>query len=165
MAYSTLSFTMKDYDNETAVVSFNAVEYNALTYADYLTQIGIFRDRLSGTGALGISQGKIVNERQNLFVDDFSKVRPTDENFLRGRKWQIRYQDNVTFKVYRCEIPCARVSTLLLLPNSDKANLTAEAWTTFITAFQDIARSPEDNLVTVIGARLVGRKLKTTNRR
>lgn len=164
MPYSTLSYTMKDWSNETAIVQFRAVDYNAGTYNDYLTQIGQFRDALSGTGTLGISQGVIIAERQNLFVDDFARVLPLDENSLRGRKWLVRYQDNVTFKLHRLELPTAQPNPSLLLANSDRANLLAPAWVAFIAAFVAIARSPEDNMVTVLSARLVGRKLRTVAR-
>jgi len=155
---------MKDWSNETAIVQFRAVDYNALTYATYLVAIGSFRAALSGTGLTGISQGVIIAERQNLFVDDFARILPVDENILRGRKWVVRYQDNVTFKVHRMEIPTARPTPGLLIANTDRANLLANAWVDFRTAFVAIARSPEDNFVTILSARLVGRKLRTIRR-
>jgi hypothetical protein len=158
MARSTLSYTLVDWGNETAVVQFNGVEYNTVTYSQYLTDIGGFRTNLVGTGATGISWGGLRQEKQTLFIDDLSAIPPTDENFLNGRKWLVRYQDIATFKKYSCEIPCAKTAGLLL-PRSEKADLSVGAWQTFKNAFEAVVRSDEGNDVEIISARLVGRKL------
>lgn len=155
---STLSYTFLDYDGEKSVMQFNAVEYNAGTFPAYLTAIGDFRDSC----AL-ISGGTITQESMNLFVTRYSGVKPTDANFQRERKWVVRYQDDVTFNVYRLEIPCARVigtaNRLLVLPNTNQADLTAPDWVAWIEDFDAVARSQDGNFVTVLDAYLVGRNI------
>lgn len=159
MTESLLSYTMKDYSNESATIQFNGVEYNVVTYAQYLTDIGTFRNALFGAGETGISWGAKQQEKQTLFVDIFSAVPPTDENALRSRKWSVTYQDNVTFKKYNFDVPCAKVIAAMLVGNSDKANLSHQSWVDFKAAFEAAVRSIEGHTVTLLYARLVGRKL------
>lgn len=158
MARSNLSYTLRDYTKESAVVVIPAVEYSALTYPAYLTDIGLFRVAAFGNGDKGICWNTLVQEKQTLFVDDFSAVPPVDESMLRGRKWVIRYQDTTTFQKYRLEIPCAKV-TNLTLPNSEKADMARQEWVNFKVAFEEIVRSNDGHSVVMLGAYLVGRKL------
>jgi hypothetical protein len=159
MAESLLSYTMKDYSGESATVVINAPEYNAFTYSQYLTDIGTFRTALIGNGANGICWGGLQQEKQTLWVDNYSNVRPTDENMLRSRKWSITYQDNTTNKKYNVDIPCAKVTLTMLVGRSDLADLTHPDWASFKSAFEAAVRSLEGNTVTILYARLVGRKL------
>jgi len=161
MPRSLLSYTYHDYSLETANITIKAVEYNAGSYVQYLADIGEFRKALFQNSGFdtGVCWGQgLTQEKQTLFIDEMSAVPPTDENILRGRKWAIKYQDNVTFQKYTCHVPCAN-PTGLLMPNSDRANLSATAWQTFKTAFEAVIRSPYANDVTILSARLVGRKL------
>lgn len=159
MAESLLSYTVKDYSGESATIVFNAPEYNVIGYSQYLTDIGTFRNALIGSGATGICWGGLQQEKQTLWVDNYSNTLPTDENMLRSRKWAITYEDNVTNKKYSVDVPCAKVTLTMLVGRSDKANLAHADWVSFKSAFETAVRSQEGNTVTILYARLVGRKL------
>jgi hypothetical protein len=159
--YGTLSWTSKDYSRETGVATIKMSEYNALTYADLLADIGtlrraIFGDSVIDTGICYLQS--LTKETQTLFIDDNAPTPPSEEEFLRGRKWSIRYFDNVTLQKYSLSVPCARVIGLLL-GNSDRADLSQPAWQAFKTAFEVVVKSRYANDVTMTRAYLVGRRL------
>ena len=155
---STLSYTFKDYDGESSTQQINAVEYNVLTFADYLTAIGDYRDSLAK-----ISLGAITQEKMSLMVRKFDPVLPTDQNAQRERKWVIRFKDDVTFNVFETEIPCAKVigtaGANLLIAGTSKADFTRQDWIDWIADFEQVARSQDGNFVTVLDAYLVGRNI------
>lgn len=155
---STISYTIADYDGEKSTMQFSSVEYNILTFADFLTAVGDFRDSVGG-----ISGGAIQREILTTFNRKFDPLLPTDQNMQRERKWLIRYKDNVTFGVYTLEVPCAKVigagALSLLQPASNKADLTRAEWIAFIADFAQVARSEDGNPVTFLDAVLVGRNI------
>jgi hypothetical protein len=159
--YGTLSFSVQDYDGETGVATMKIAEYNALTYATLLADIGTLRAKIFQEVGFntGICWGQgLIKEKQTLFIDENNPTPPTDENILRGRRWSLRYHDNVTFQKLSAEIPCA-IATDLLLPRSRRADFTKQAWIDFKTAFENVVRSPHANDVTLTAAYLIGRKL------
>lgn len=154
---SMLGYSFIDASGESSTMEFNAVEYNVTTFPDYLNAIGDFRDSL-----LLISGGSLRQEKMSLFITRYNAVKPTDRNFQRERKWLVRYQDNVTFNLYRLEIPCGRVTGtggLPLVDDRDFAILTHVDWVAWIADFVQVARSQDGNPVTVLDAKLVGRNL------
>lgn len=159
--YGTLSYSVKDYSGETGVITMKMAEYNVGTYDVLLTDIGTLRNALfiNSGFTTGICWGTgLYQEKQTLFIDDMLPVPPTDENILRGRKWSVRYYDNVTFQKYTASVPCA-IATDLLIANSDRADLSKSAWVAFKSAFEAVVKSPFANDVTISSAWLVGRRL------
>lgn len=76
----------------------------------------------------------------------------------REMKWLCRYQDAVTLKKHRLEIPCADAN--LLAGNTDFLDLTAGAGLAFKTAFDAQVKSNlTGNAVVLNTAELVGRNL------
>lgn len=159
---SLLSYTFIDGSNEKSVMTFSAVEYNAGTFPAYLTAIGDFRDSL----AL-VSGGALRSERMTLFDTVYNAVTPAI-GVKRELKWLILLRDDVTFADYRIEIPCASDTSPatatppnepLLLPQSDEADLSATAWTTFIDDLRQVYRTPDGNFATVRKIIQVGRNL------
>lgn len=159
---SLLSYTFIDHSNEKSVMTFSAVEYNAGTFPAYLTAIGDFRDSL----AL-VSGGALRSERMTLFDTVYNAQTPP-QGVKREQKWLVMLRDDVTFADYRLEIPCASDNSpatatppneYLLKPNSDEADLTATAWTTFIDDLRQVYRTPDGNYATVQKIIQVGRNL------
>jgi len=73
----------------------------------------------------------------------------------------VRYEGNTSGKIFQFEIPCAYLTALHLLGNTDEADLTDTDWAAFGSAFQTFARSPDDDAetVTLLDAHFVGRNL------
>jgi hypothetical protein len=155
---STLSFTIADYDGEKSSQQFACVEYNILTYADFLTAIGDYKESLEK-----ISMGAVQREILTISNKKYDPALPTDQNAQRERKWVVRYKDEVTFNVYETEIPCARVlgtgNVNLLIAGTSKADFTRQDWIDWIADFEQVARSQDGNFVTVLDAYLVGRNI------
>jgi len=86
---------------------------------------------------------------------------PTDPLAQRENKWLVRYVGDATFKVFTTEIPGADLSKLSTSPQTDFADLTDSDIAAFVTAFEAVARSPEDptETVTVRDIQFVGRRL------
>lgn len=68
----------------------------------------------------------------------------------------VTYQDSVTNRLYRITIPGGDRATLEIA-GSDNVDTTDAGWIAFVTAFEAIAVSQDDNPVTVVGGRFVGR--------
>lgn len=152
MAVSQDHFTLLDYSGESSTVRFRITEITSVNMA---TVLGDLADL--GTAIDGISLMTLASERRildNLFL---SRVKPTSVDAQREKKWLIRYEDSVTHNVYHNEIPGADLS--LLAANSDMADLTLGAWTSFISAFQAVVKSPDGNAVTFLDAQYVGKRL------
>jgi hypothetical protein len=114
------------------------------------------------------------SERLQVFDTKLSNTPPTDPSAQVERKWLVTYEDDLPFfddpvnaipnegfgKLFQMEIPTADIETAgILLDNSDDADLTFAAMATFVTAFEDIARSPYGGTVNVIKVTTVGRDL------
>jgi len=160
---SFLSFTLLDYSDEKSIMTFSAVEYNVLTFVQYLTDIGDFRNALQL-----VSGGAILAERVTLFDTKYDPVKPTNPVFQREDKWQVTIKDDVTFAIYQVEIPIMRAtspatatppSELLLVDGTDKANLSATAWVTFVNALEQVYRTKDGNFGTVLRIDRVSRNL------
>jgi hypothetical protein len=152
---STLSITVVDNSRELARFSFvpdPSFAAGVLTppYASGSPQEAFFN-------ALALIQdGTIIRVSYN------RTLRVSNAAFApsghREDRWLIIYQDNVTLKLYTTEIPCRKVS-LNVSNGSDERDLSVAPWSTFKSAFETVARSPEGNPITVLSIRLIGRNL------
>lgn len=145
------SFTILDNSNEQSRMGFNFGAITAASLPGFLTEFGALR-----TAVNAIILGNIIQEMWVGDVTQFAKLVPADVNAQRERKWLVQYQDDTTFALYRVEIPTAEF-TGRLQPLSDLADLTQTEMAAFVTAFEQLARSPEGNAVTVLQIRAVGR--------
>jgi hypothetical protein len=148
------TFTIRDYSEElsTSRIYFGAV--TALNIAGFLAQLGDFRNALTAliTGVLA----------RDAWIGDStirSNATPTSPASQNELKIQFLYEGVNTRKRYRFEVPTADTSKVL--PNSDQINLADSEVAAFITAFETLGRTPDDDTeeVNVIGARLVGRNI------
>jgi len=131
----------------------------ALTLPTFLTQFGNLQTATDGI-TLGI-------RRQQFWTGDLTTVSnayPTDPAAQRESKLLVQYQDDTTEKLYTLTVPTVDFSTLRFVPLAGDAVLFSgadasdeiKAW---VTAFETLARSPDDSThtVSVIGMRYVGR--------
>lgn len=145
---------MRDYSKETSSsrVYFSAV--TALNIAGFLAQLGDFRNALTSliTGVLARDAwiGDSTNRSNNV------PGSPAAQNEL---KIQFQYEGNTSKKRYRFEVPTADTSKVL--PNSDQIDLADPEVAAFVTAFETLGRTPDNDTegVNVVGARLVGRNV------
>lgn len=151
--YNTV--TLVDYSNEKSTVSVYNGSITALTIAAFLTQVGALR-----TAIEGITKGVVVGTSWVGDKDTLAATPPTDVFAQRELKWLVRYENVVSHNIYTMEIPTAD-PTDRLQAASDKADLTDTEIGAFVTAFEAIGRSPENDVdgVSVLDITLVGRNL------
>lgn len=147
-------FDILDYSNETSGSKIHFGFVTAINLPAVLTQIGNMR-----TAIENLIRGVI---KKDMWVGDSTartNVPPTDENAQVELKLRFDYEGATSKKRYRVEIPTADPS--VCLPNSDQVDLTNTEVAAFVTAFEDMGRTPDDDTETVqvIGGRLVGRNI------
>jgi len=147
-------FTMLDYSNEKSSLQVYVGDITAISLPGFLTDFGALR-----TAIEGITLGKV---HQEAWIGDrtvLDSVPPTDPNAQREVKWLVRYTGDTSGKLFSVEIATAELAGGHLLPGSDMADLTETDMAAFVTAFEDIARTPDDDTetVTVQSIQFVGR--------
>jgi len=147
------SFSYLDHSVERSSMSFHFGEITAASIPGFLTEFGAFRD---ATNAITI--GTLVSDTWVGDHTKYSNVPPTDPNAQRERKWMVTYEDSTSLALYRIEIPCANHDlTGVFAGQSDEVDLTQTEIAAWITAFEQLCRSPEGNNVNVVSIRTVGR--------
>lgn len=146
------TFTIKDYSDETSVYRFNFGVITAATLPGFLTQFGALRTALQN-----ITLGTVQKES---WVGDstvLSNIAPVNPNAQVELKFLVSYEGVTSKKKYRHEIPCPNPSKVIA--GTDKVDMTDPQVAAYITAFETIARSPDDDTegVNVVDMRLVGR--------
>jgi len=147
-------FQLLDYSNERSNTTVHVGPITALTIAGFLTDFGALRTAIEAITLGVVSQESWVGDSTVL-----SNTPPTDAEAQREKKWLVRYTGDTTDKVFTLEIATAELGGGHLLPMSDFADLTETDMAAFVTAFEDIARSPDDDAetVTVQSIQFVGR--------
>lgn len=150
-------FTLLDFSGEKSNMSFYAGDITAVSLPGFLTDFGQLR-----TAIEGITLGTMNKERW--IGDDtlLSNTPPASPVAQREIKWLVTYQGNTSQKLFQMEIPTADLTIAgILVPGTDLADLTQAAMATFVTEFETIARTPDDDTetVNVISVRFVGRNL------
>lgn len=148
-------FTLLDYSNERSSTTVNVGAITAVSIIGFLTDFGALRTAIEGITLGVVAQEAWVGDRTVL-----SNTPPTDPEAQREKKWLVRYVGDTSGKVYQLEIPTAELAGGHLLPMSDFADLTETDMAAFVTAFEDIARTPDDDTetVTVQSIQYVGRR-------
>lgn len=148
-----------DVSHESSPIEVYNGAITALSIGGYLTNLTALQSAVAG-----ITIGTI---RQQSWIGDLTTVSnawPTDPAAHRENKLLVTYQDDVTEKPYTLTIPTIDFTKLVFIPMGGDnvyfsgANASTEI-KAFVTAFETIGRSPDNdqNTVTVIGARYVGR--------
>lgn len=150
------AYTFLDFSGEKSTFSVSNGAITSVSLPGFLTQFGALRDAVDA-----ITLGTLHKE---MWVGDntvLSNVRPTSVFAQREMKWLVRYQGNTSQKIFTAEIPTAD-PTGRLLAGSDRADLTSgSGMPAFVTAFQNLVRSPDDpsETVTILDIYLVGRNI------
>jgi len=152
MAQGNIQIT--DYANEKSSFGVTSTD---LTAGNFAAQSGLADTLRTTTQALSI--GAVTKQTIAAVLYDTPAVA-TNVYAHREMKWLVSYQAVTSGKVFQIEIAAPNV-TDNLVPNTDQADLTSDAWVAWIGAFTAFAKSPDDptESVVVIGAVLVGRNL------
>lgn len=148
-----------DVSHETSATEVFTGAVTAVSIGGFLTNLTALQNALAGM--------TIGTLRQQSWIGDLTTVSnawPTDPAAHRENKLLITYQDDTTEQNYTLTIPTIDFTKLVFIPEAGDAvyfkgaNASAEL-AAFTTAFETIARSPDNdqNSVVIIGARYVGR--------
>jgi hypothetical protein len=154
VAVHTSTFTLRDYDKELGTVTIHNGAITSVSIAGFLTAFGALRSAIDT-----ITNGVVAKE---MWVGDntiLSNSIPTGETVQRENKWLVVYEGDTSKKKFQVELPTAD-PTGRLLTNTNQADLADTDIAAFVTAFEAIARSPDDDTetVTVLEIRYVQRR-------
>jgi hypothetical protein len=146
------TFTILDYSEEKSSFRFNFGAITAVSLPGFLTNFGALRTAL-GNIILGTVQ-------KEAWIGDstvLDNTPPASSNAQVELKFLVSYEGDTTKKKFRHEIPTPDTSKVL--PGTDIVDLTDTDVAAYVTAFETIGRSPDDDTetVTVLDMRLVGR--------
>lgn len=160
MAQHYSTFTVLDYSNEKSPFKVFNGAITSASIGGFITEFGQMRDAMAA-----MSLGVVSNEQ---WVGDntvLSQVPPVDPDAQRERKALVVYQGDTNNKLYTVTIPAARTKAAngdpLILPGTDKYDLTVAPVSGFVTRFNSFARTPDSDqeTVTIVEIRLVGRNI------
>lgn len=146
------TFTIQDYSEEKSSFRFNFGAITAVSLPGFLTQFGALRTALQN-----IILGTVQKEA---WVGDstvLSNVPPASSNAQVELKFLVTYEADTSKKTFRHEVPTPDTSKVIA--GTDQVDMTDTDVQAYVTAFEDIARSPDNDTetVTVLDMRLVGR--------
>jgi hypothetical protein len=146
--------TVLDYSEETSSTSFSIGAITAVSIAGFLSQFGDWKTALGN-----IILGTVAKDRWVGDATDISNTPPGDANAQIELKWLVTYEADTTKKRFRQELPTADPSKTI--PGTDKADLTDTDVAAYVTAFEAVAKSPDDDTesVSVLDMTLVGRNV------
>lgn len=149
-------FTLLDYSNERSSFEVNVGDITAVSLPGFLTDFGALRTAVEAITLGVVAKESWIGDRTTL-----SSTPPTDPLAQRENKWLVRYTGDTSGKVFQLEIATAELAGGHLLPMSDFADLTETDMAAFVTEFEGIARTPDDDTetVTIQSIQFVGRKL------
>lgn len=159
-------FSIRDYNEELSNTKFYTGNITAGSLPGTLTEFGALRAAIDG-----IILGVIAKESLAVFQTKLSNAVPASVQAQREAKWLVTYEDVTAFfddpvnsipnegyqKVFTFEI--ATPDLTLLVANTDRMNIASGAGAAFVTAFEQIARSPYGGAVNVLYVQHVGRNL------
>lgn len=148
------SFTFLDASEEKSTMTFHFGAVTAVSIAGFLTDFGAFR-----TATEAISGGALVGDSWSGDVTKYDASTPTDISFQRERKYVFFYQGATTFSRYQIEVPVADFDTDRLLPGTDVVDLTETEIAAWVSAFEQLCRTPEGEAVEVLSGQGVGRNI------
>lgn len=157
------TLSLVDYNGETSRMGINIGVVTAATIASRLSQAADLRAAVSA-----LILGNQKSDTMTAFKTNISNNLPTDPNAQVERKWLVTYADDTQFfdvlesipnegfgKTFQVEIATANAE--LLTDNAEFLDLSLEVATDFITAFENMARSPYGGQPVVLSIELVGR--------
>lgn len=145
---------VRDYSEEVSRTKFHFGAVTAVSIAGLLTQIGALRTSIANLISGVIAADKWVGD-----ATVQSNAAPASPNAQNELKLQFTYEGATNHKRYRVELPCADPSKVIA--GTDRVDLADTEVAAFVTAFEDIGRTPDDDeeTVNVLEGRLVGRNI------
>lgn len=155
------SFTLKVQSivkNESSPINVPTYTIDAASLAGWLTAFGTFK-----TATDAIISGVLSKETVRIYETELSSALPVSQWARRELKMLVTYVGDTSGDTFRIEVPTPDLDALTL--ETGDANyvniLDAGVMASWVTAFEAIARSPNDETetVTVETARIVGRNI------
>lgn len=146
--------SVMDYSEETSSTNFSIGAITAVSIAGFLTQFGSWKTALGN-----IILGTVAKDRWVGDATDISNTPPASPTAQIELKWLVTYEANTTKKKFRQELPTADPSKVIA--GTDKADMADADIAAYVTAFEAVAKSPDDDTegVTVLDINLVGRNV------
>jgi len=141
-----------DYDRERATFGVHTV---VITDANFVAQ-DAFMDALKAA-VDAVTLGQIYKDTRTYEVDYAIPSPPATPTAQRELKWLVKGYDSVLLTPWSVEIPTADLT--LLEENTGRMDPLDAAYTTLVSAIQDLALSIAGNTVVVEEIVLVGRNL------
>lgn len=147
--------TLRDHSGELSAVKVYNGAITGASLAGFLANYGDLKTAIAGITLGELATDQWVGDRTVL-----SAAFPASAFAQRELKWLVQYHGNTTGKKFTCEIPTADL-TGRVIQGTDLADLTNTEMAAFVTAFQTIARTPDDDTetVTIDAIRVVGRNI------
>jgi hypothetical protein len=147
------SLTFLDRSRETSVVSLNIPNITPINFETILTG-GIPVALSDAIATLSLCTPTV--EKVTLPVLRRAETTPASPFAQREFALAVSYQDDVTLKKYTVTIPGANL-TALAQADSDFVKMDNTVFAAFITVFEGDVVSPDNNSVTVLSGKIVGR--------
>jgi len=169
MAGELYTLSIKDYSKENSSSGVHVGGVTAVSLPGLLTDIAAYRAAVDA-----IIVGVIRADTLTAFKTNLSTALPASPQAQRERKFLVTYADNLPFfddpvnaipnagfgQIFNFEIPTADFSLTGLFPtNTDEVDLDQTQIAAFVTAFEDMARSPYGGTVEVLAITGVGRSI------
>jgi len=149
------SVTIRDRSKETSVFKFYNGAITATSIAGFLSDFGALKTAIAAITIGVVARDLWVGDSTNL-----SDAVPTDPFAQRELGLRVHYTGNTTNKPFQVTLPCPALSALTYVGTTDEIVLAdAGVMAAFVAAFEQIARSPDDDQenVTIQKAEVVGR--------
>ena len=148
------SWSYRDKSDEISTVELTVADVSA-GGADFDTVIA----DVAALGAAILNCTECIQAREmfNQAVDVKNPATPTDVLAQRESALRVFYADDTTGEVYHISIPGPDWDGIVLLANTDLADLTDSPVSALVTALEANALSPVGNAITVLRAVQVGR--------
>jgi len=146
--------TITDYSAENSSFGYSASEF---TSGNIVAQTALHDALRAAT--VNITIGHVSKQTVSEVLLDAYDI-PGSVYAQREMKWLVTYVGNTAGKKFQTEVAAPDL-TGNIIPGSDIADITSTDWAAWVTAFEAVAKSPDDltETVTVTGARLVGRNI------
>lgn len=148
---SLVTWTFLDYKSKKATLTLHAEENaGAVTMGGILSGLQTLE-----TAFADLSGGTVSKMSFAPYVTEYGEIPTNNTNVQIERQWKVVYRDNVNFKQGIFSVPCARVSDPAnnsIVDLEGFAILSSDQWTGFKTIFEQVARSVDNNTVTLLYA-------------
>jgi len=144
----------RDWSGEVSGFEFTTLALDGSSYSALGTLYTALDDAIAD-----LTNGQLAKKSFGNRTVESSDNGPFGAN--RENKILLTYKGDTSEKLFRVEIPCPSLVEANFLANSDMLDMADTEVAALVTAFEDLARSPDNGTetVTVISLRFVGRNI------